>query len=283
MLIRLGYEIVFEIPAPVPLLLLLFTLPDRAADLRRPDELRVAPDIPVEEFLDSFGNRCARIVAPQGTLRLTSDFVIEDPGVVLPLAADAAQHPIQDLPTECLPFLLPSRYCESDRLSDEAWDLFGAGPTGWGRVQAICDWCYAHVEFGYAYASKTKTAAEVYQTRQGVCRDFTHLAITFCRALNIPARYATGYLGDIGVPLDVNPMDFSACFQVYLGGQWHLFDARHNVRRIGWVLMATGRDAADCALTTSFGPSTLTKFLVWADEVPTSDLPPRMGAGGEAF
>ena len=272
MFIRLGYEIEFHVPGPVPMLLLLHTLPDRDADLRHPDRLQITPDVPITEFLDTFGNRCSRIVAPAGTLRLCSDFMIEDPGVVLPLVADAEQHPVQDLPSECLPYLLPSRYCESDRLSDAAWDLFGDGPTGWGRVQAVCDWCFQNVEFGYPYANKTKTAWDVYEDRKGVCRDFTHLAISFCRALNIPARYATGYLGDIGVPVDVNPMDFSACFQVYLGGRWHLFDARHNIRRIGWILMATGRDAADCALTTSFGPTTLTKFIVHADEVPTPSL-----------
>lgn len=272
MFVRVGYEIVFDIPAPVPMLLLLYTLPDRAADLRQPDRLRVEPEIPVTDFTDGFGNRSARILAPAGRLRLCNDFIVEDPGVVLPVVSDAAQHSVADLPTECLPFLLPSRYCESDQLADEAWNLFDSYPPGWARVQAVCDWVYANVEFGYQYARKTKTACDVFQERRGVCRDFTHLAVTFCRALNIPARYATGYLGDIGVPPDVNPMDFSACFQVYLGGQWHLFDARHNQRRIGWILMATGRDAADCAITTSFGPSTLTKFLVWADGVPTAEL-----------
>ena len=157
-------------------------------------------------------------------------------------------------------------------MSDIAWNLFGTLPPGWGRVQAVCDWVYNHVEFGYQYARATKTAYDVYEERQGVCRDFTHLAITLCRALNIPTRYATGYLGDIGVPPDINPMDFSACFQCYLGGQWHTFDARHNIRRIGWILMATGRDAADCAITTSFGPHTLEKFVVWAEEVSSADL-----------
>ncbi|MBV9850510.1 MAG: transglutaminase family protein [Armatimonadetes bacterium] len=273
MFIRVGYEIVFDIPAPVPMLLMLYTLPDRVADLRAPDRLRVEPAVPVTDFTDWFGNRCARLVAPAGRLRLCSDLIVEDSGLPLPVAGDAAQHPVEDLPAECLQFLLGSRYCEVDRLSDIAWGLFGQAAPGWARVQAVCDWVHEHVEFGYQYARPTKTAYDVYEERQGVCRDFTHLALTFCRALNIPARYATGYLGDIGFPVNPNPMDFSACFQVYLGGRWHTFDARHNQRRIGWILMATGRDATDCAITTSFGPSTLQKFVVWTDEVPSPELP----------
>lgn len=273
MFIRAGYEIIFDLPAPTPMLLLLYTLPSRAADLRRPDQVHTDPVLPVEEFTDGFGNRCARILAPAGKLRLCGDTVIEDSGLPLPVEINAVQHSVEDLPFECLPFLLPSRYCEVDRLSDIAWNLFGWAAPGWVRVQAVCDWVYANVEFGYEYARPTKTAFDVYEERRGVCRDFTHLAVTFCRALNIPTRYATGYLGDIGVPLDPNPMDFSACFQVYLGGQWHTFDARHNARRIGWILMATGRDAADCAITTSFGPALLEKFVVWTDEVASADLP----------
>lgn len=272
MFIRAGYEIIFDLPAPVPMLLLLYTLPSRAADLRRPDQVHTDPVLPIEEFTDGFGNRCARILAPAGKLRLCGDTVIEDSGLPLPVDVNAVQHPVEDLPYDCLPFLLPSRYCEVDRLSDIAWNLFGWAVPGWGRVQAVCDWVHAQVEFGYEYARPTKSAYDVYEERRGVCRDFTHLAVTFCRALNLPTRYATGYLGDIGVPVDVNPMDFSACFQVYLGGQWHTFDARHNARRIGWILMATGRDAADCAITTSFGPALLEKFVVWTDEVASPDL-----------
>ena len=273
MFIRLGYEIVFDVPRPLPMILLLHTLPDRAADLRQPERLRVSPETPTTEFIDRFGNRCTRLLAPPGELRLCSDFVIEDSGMVLPIKMDAIQHEVEDLPNECLEFLLPSRYCEVDKMGDIAWELFGHFPRGWACVQAVCDWVFANVEFGYQYARPTKSAYDVYEERRGVCRDLTHLAVTFCRALGIPARYATGYLGDIGVPTDVNPMDFSACFQVYLGGEWHLFDARHNVRRVGWVLMATGRDAADCALTTSYGSNTLKKFTVFADEVSSPDLP----------
>ncbi len=273
MFIRLGYEIVFEVPRPLPMILLLHTLPDRAADLRQPEQLRVTLETPVTEFIDRFGNRTTRLLAPPGVLRLCSDFIIEDNGLPLPIKPDAVHHEVEDLPDECLEFLLPSRYCEVDKMGDIAWDLFGHFPRGWACVQAVCDWVYANVEFGYQYARPTKSAYDVYEERRGVCRDLTHLAVTFCRALTIPARYATGYLGDIGVPPDVNPMDFSACFQVYLGGEWHLFDARHNVRRVGWVLMATGRDAADCAITTSYGPNTLKKFVVFADEVSSPSLP----------
>lgn len=267
MFIRLGYEIVFDLPGSLQMLLLLHTRPDRNADLRSPERLTVTPEIPTLEFIDRFGNRCTRLVAPAGELRLCSDFLIEDSGQPLPIPFGALRHQVEDLPAECLEFLLPSRYCEVDKLAGIAWDLFSRYPPGWECVQAICDWVYAHIEFGYQYANPTKSAYDVYEERRGVCRDMTHLAVTFCRAMTIPTRYATGYLGDIGVPPDVNPMDFSACFEVYLGGEWHLFDARHNIRRTGWVLMAVGRDAADCALTTAYGPNTLKKFVVVAEEV----------------
>ena len=267
MLIRIGYELVFDVPAPTAFLALLFTHPSRAATLRRPDLLRVEPDVPVEEFTDWFGNRCARLLAPAGKLRLWNEGLVEDSGQPDPALPDAEQSPVENLPPETLRYLLASRYCEVDRLSDLAWELFGQTPPGWPRVQTICDWVHANVEFGYAYARSTKTAFDVYTERRGVCRDFTHLAITFCRCLNIPARYATGYLGDIGVPPSDTPMDFSAWFEVFLGGAWRTLDARHNVARIGRVLMAHGRDAVDVALTTSFGPTRLEKFTVWTDEI----------------
>ena len=272
MFIRVGYDLEFDLPVPAAMTLLLNVLPERGGDLRHPDRLRVQPDIPVTEFVDWFGNRAARLFAPAGRLRLCNDTVVEDSGLPIPVFEDAVQHPVQDLPPECLQFLLPSRYCEVDLLSDIAWDLFDKSPLGWGRVQAICDWVNNHIEFGYAHARPTKTAMDVYNEKKGVCRDFTHLALTLCRAMNIPARYATGYLGDIGVPLSDTPMDFSACFQCFLGGRWHTFDARHNARRIGWILMATGRDAADCAITTTYGPAELKKFVVWTDEVALPEL-----------
>lgn len=272
MLIRVGYDIAFKFAAPAAMIFLLHLLPSRVKDLQGPDELTIDPAVPVTEFSDCFGNRCARIVAPAGVLRVSNDLVVQDSGLPTPEFPDAVQHPIEDLPPECMQFLLPSRYCEVDRLNDIAWQLFGDIPPGWARVQAICDWVNKHIEFGYQYARATKTAYEAYEEKKGVCRDFTHLAVTFCRAMNIPTRYATGFLGDIGVPVNPAPMDFNACFQVYLGGQWHTFDARFNQRRIGWVLMATGRDAVDCSITTSFGQHTLEKFVVWCEEVQTAQL-----------
>jgi transglutaminase-like putative cysteine protease len=278
MLIRIGFEIVFHLPAPAPMLLMLSTHPDRAASIRRPGGIRVEPDVPVEAFTDRFGNQAGRLLAPAGSVRFWDDAVVEDDGQPDPYAPDAEQIPVPELPTDVLVYLLSSRYCEVDRLSEIAWGLFGTTPEGWGRVQAICDWVHSHVEFGYAYARPTKTAHDVYEERQGVCRDFTHLAITLCRCMNLPARYATGYLGDFGVPPSPSPMDFSAWFEVYLGGRWYTFDARHNARRIGRVLMARGRDAVDVALTTSFGSTQLDKFVVWTDEVDASALaePPRV-------
>lgn len=268
MLIRIGFEIVFEVPEPSPMLLLLGLRPEREASIRRPGGLRSEPHVPIESFLDGFGNRCARLVAPAGAFRLWDDLIVEDDGKPDIVAADARQHPVQDLPSDTLVYLLGSRYCEVDRLSDIAWRLFGGTPEGWGRVQAICDWVHQHVKFGYQFARPTKTAFDVYEERTGVCRDFTHLALTLCRCMNIPARYVTGYLGDIGVPAQPHPMDFSGWFEVYLGDRWYTFDARHNEPRIGRVLMAHGRDAVDVALTTSFGTTRLEKFAVWTDEVP---------------
>ncbi len=267
MLIRIGFEIVFEVPAPVPMLLILSTHSDRDGSIRRQGRLRVEPEVPVETFVDSFGNRCGRLLAPAGTFRLWDDAVVEDSGLPDEFAPYAIQHHVEDLPANVLPYLLASRYCEVDRLSEIAWSLFGHTPEGWGRVQAICEWVHGHIQFGYQFARPTKSAYDVFEERRGVCRDFTHLALTFCRCMNIPARYATGYLGDIGVPVSPSPMDFSGWFEVYLGGRWYTFDARHNAPRIGRVVMARGRDAVDVALTTSFGTSTLKKFVVWTDEV----------------
>lgn len=272
MLIKIGYEIIFESPVAVPMMLMLYTHPSRADTMKNPDQLRIEPDIPVEEFIDSFGNRCGRIVAPAGRLRLWNDAMVEDSGQPDPVNWNAQQHLVPDLPAETLQYLLSSRYCEVDLLSDIAWNLFGQTPPGWARVQAICDWIHSNIRYGYEYARPTKTAYEVYNERAGVCRDFTHIAITFCRCLNIPARYATGYLGDIGVAPLPTLMDFHAWFEVFLNGQWYAFDARHNVRRVGRVLMARGRDAVDVALTTSFGANKLVKFNVWASEVREQEL-----------
>ena len=267
MLLRVGYDIQFGLLQPTPMILLLKVHPERERDLLAPEWIQVEPEVPVYEYIDIFGNRCARINALPGALRIRKDAVIRASGIPEPEACNAEQHPIQDLPPDVMQFLLASRYCEVDELLTIAFELFGHTLPGWQRVQQINSWVFNHVEFGYAYANPTRTAKQVYLERRGVCRDFIHLAITFCRAMNIPARYATGYLGDIGVPLNTSPMDFSAFYEVYLGGQWHAFDSRHDQRRIGRVLMARGRDAADAALTTAFGPATLTSFQVWTYEL----------------
>jgi transglutaminase-like putative cysteine protease len=268
MMIRVGYEVVFQVPARTPMLLMLYTHPSRAASLREPDQVRVEPGVPLEEFTDPYGNRCGRLVAPPGTLRLWNMTHVEDSGEPDEVRPFARQQPVEHLSPEVLPFLLGSRYCDVDKLTDVAWSLFGQTPLGWARVQAVCDWVHNNVQFGYQFASPFKSAADVYHQRTGVCRDFNHLALTFCRCLGIPARYATGYLGDIGVPASPCPMDFSGWFEAYLDGRWFTFDARHNTPRIGRVLMARGKDAVDVAITTSFGPTYLKKFVVYTDEVP---------------
>jgi transglutaminase-like putative cysteine protease len=273
MLIHLGCELQFNVPSPVPLLAKLYLHPTQTFKLRTPERFRIEPEAPLEEFNDEFGNRVGRTILPVGTVRMWTDAVVEDDARPDPIVPTAQQHPVEDLPVTVLPFLLSSRYCEVDRLCETALALFGHTAPGWARVQSICDWVHSNVRFGYEYACPTKTAYDVYTERRGVCRDFMHLAITFCRCLNIPARYATGYLGDIGVPLQPFPMDFSAWFEVYLDRQWHTFDARHNQPRIGRILIARGRDAVDAALTTSFGPTVkLEKFAVWTTEV--SEIPP---------
>ena len=266
MFIRLGYDIQFEIPSPVAMVAVLHVHPSRVADLREPDDLIIEPAVKAGSYIDSYGNKCTRFQAPAGLLRLSCSTLIEDPGVPDPVNPRAREHPVNELPHETLRYLLNSRYCEVDRLSNIAADLFGHLPQGWGRVQAVCEWVHAKVSFGYHHARSSKTALDVFTERCGVCRDFQHLAITFCRALNIPARYATGYLGDIGIPPAPEPMDFSAWFEVYLENRWWTFDARHNHPRIGRVLMATGRDAADVAITTSFGSARLRSFSVVTDE-----------------
>ncbi|MEO9188977.1 MAG: transglutaminase family protein [Acetobacteraceae bacterium] len=276
MQIRAGYEIIYDCPNPTPMLLTLNVHPSRAPDLLSADRMTFDPPIAATDYRDGFGNLCGRIVAPAGRLSITNDFVIADSGAPDVSAPDAVQHPVQDLPEDALVFLLGSRYCETDRLSDTAWSLFGAAPTGWGRVQAICAYVNQRIAFGYEHARPTKTAWDAFMEQQGVCRDFAHLAVAFCRCMNIPARYCTGYLGDIGIPVGDTPMDFSAWFEAYLGGRWYTFDARHNHPRIGRILMARGRDATDVAIATTFGPCTLAGFTVTTDEVapPGAPSPP---------
>jgi transglutaminase-like putative cysteine protease len=220
----------------------------------------------LEPFLDDFRNRCIRGVAPVGELRLRADTLVNEPFELDPWVLHAPELPVETLPPKTLRFLLSSRYCEVDRLMSEAWSLFGAVAPGWTRVQAICDWIHTNVVFGYDNARPNMTAWELFERRAGVCRDFAHLAIAFCRALNIPARYSTGYLGDIDIEPEPFPMDVSAWFEVFLGGAWHTFDARFNTRRRGRVLMARGQDAADCAVLTTFGAHRLVEWRVWTDE-----------------
>nr|WP_264666766.1 transglutaminase family protein [Azospirillum fermentarium] len=268
MRLRLGCEMSYDFPQPTPMIVMLNVHYSRVGALERPDHLLTTPAVPIHSYRDSFGNWCSRLVAPAGRFTLRTDGVIHDDGASDPAAPGAVQHPVEELPAETLLFLLGSRYCETDVLSDEAWRLFGTTPPGWARVQAVCDFVHNHVTFGYQHSRATRTAAEAYRERHGVCRDYTHLAIAFCRCLNIPARYCTGYISDIGQPPPYAPMDFAAWMEVFLGGRWYTFDPRNNDTRFGRVLIAHGRDAADVPLTHTFGPNTLSGFQVWIDAVP---------------
>jgi transglutaminase-like putative cysteine protease len=268
MRIHVGCELNFEFPQTTPMIVTLNVHFSRVSDLERPDHLVTNPSVPIEGFRDSFGNWCSRLVAPAGRFSLGTDTIVRDAGLPDPVQMNAAQHEVQHLPVDTLLFLLGSRYCETDRLSDEAWRLFGHTPLGWPRVQAICDFVNKRITFGYEHSRATRTAYEAYAEGRGVCRDFAHLALTFCRCLNIPARYCTGYISDIGLPPPYETMDFAAWIEVYLGGRWHTFDPRNNAPRWGRVLIAYGRDAADVPLTHIFGPNILSGFRVWTDEVP---------------
>jgi transglutaminase-like putative cysteine protease len=267
MQIRAGYQIAYECVQPTPMLLMLSVHPSRLPDLTTPHRITFSPPIEATEYRDTFGNICTRVVAPPGVVTVSTDFIVNDPGTPDPVAPDAAQIAVEKLPDDLLVYLLGSRYCDTDHLSNMAWSMFGGGPTGWARVQAICGYVNQRLSFGYQHASATRTAWDGFREQRGVCRDFAHLAITLCRCMNIPARYCTGYLGDIGVPVAPEPMDFSAWFEAYLGGRWYTFDARHNTPRIGRILMARGRDATDVALSTSFGATKLASFNVHTDEV----------------
>ena len=267
MLIRAGFEIVYDCPAPTPLLTLLSVHPSRRGDLERPDDLMINGEPIERQFLDRYGNLCGRAVAPRGLVTLNSDFTIQDDGRPDPSLPWAGQAAVEDLPDDVLIHLRGSRYCETDRMSDLAWLLFGWTKPGWERVQSIVDYVHNQISFGYEHARPTKTAFEAHEERRGVCRDYAHLAITLCRCMNIPARYCTGYLGDIGIPPVDAPMDFSAWFEVYLDGAWHTFDARHNTPRIGRIVIARGQDAGDVAITHSFGAAHLVSFKVVTDEV----------------
>ena len=271
MRIRAGYRISYDCTAPVPMLLALSLHPSREKDLLTPQEVSFNAGVEARAYHDAFGNLIHRVLAPEGRFTVSTEFDIHDSGEPDEQAPDATQVPVEDLPDEALVFLLGSRYCETDKLSDVAWSLFGGTRPGWERVQAILDFAHSRIEFGYAHARSDKTAVDGYNERKGVCRDFAHLSVTLCRCMNIPARYCTGYLGDIGVPPVDAPMDFSAWFDAYLHGpqgpRWYTFDARHNKPRIGRLLMARGRDATDVALSTAFGSARLAQFDVVTDEV----------------
>lgn len=267
MKLRIGYELRYHFPQPTPLIMMLNVHGTRTPDLERPDAIVLEPSVPISRYCDVFGNQCSRILAPAGAMCISTDTVVSDTGLPDLFAPDAAQVPIQDLPDDTLTFLIASRYCDSDRLLDLAWTLFGHARPGWARVQAVNDFVHGRIAFGYEHARVSRSASQAYEERRGVCRDYAHLAIAFCRALNIPARYCTGYLSDVGTPRPYPPGDFAAWFEAYLGGQWYAFDPRNNVPRVGRVLLARGRDAADVAITTTFGPNTLQSFRVWTDEV----------------
>lgn len=268
MRLSVGCELQYDFPQPTPIIVMLNVHYTRVSDLERPDHLRIEPSVPVSGYRDHFGNWCTRLLAPTGRMRISTDTILRDTGLADPVVTNAAQVAIQDLPEEALVYLLASRFCDSDRLLDLGWTLFGHATPGWARVQAICEFVHKRIAFGYQHARVTRSASEAFEEQRGVCRDYAHLAIAFCRALNIPARYCTGYLGDVGTPPPYPPGDFAAWFEAYLDGRWHIFDPRNLVPRIGRVLIARGRDAADVAITTTFGPNTLSSFKVWTDEVP---------------
>jgi transglutaminase-like putative cysteine protease len=265
--IKVGYELIYDCPQPTPMMLVLNIHYSRAPDIIVPDHVTTIPYVPLSPYRDGFGNWCTRLVAPRGQISIANTAIVRDsgePDIVAPLAH---QHAIQDLPEEALVFLLGSRYCDTENFSEASWKLFGSTPMGWGRVQAICDFVHNHITFGYEHARASKTAWEAFNERKGVCRDYAHLAIAFCRSMNIPARYCTGYLGDMGTLPPYAQGDFAAWFEAYLGGRWYTFDPRNNVPRIGRVLMARGRDATDVAISTTFGSNLLVGFKVWTDEV----------------
>jgi transglutaminase-like putative cysteine protease len=265
MLIQLGFDIALQVSSPTAITCALRVHPSRENDLLAPENFLIEPAMSVHDFIDVFGNRCSRLSVNAGLVRFTNSAVIHDNGLLNAIAPEAPYTDVRDLPLDTLPFIQPSRYCDADSiLLDIAWANFGHISGGWNKVQAICDFVHSSLQFDYLRARSNRTALQTYQEATGVCRDFTHLAITLCRALNIPARYCTGYLGDIGVPLDPAPMDFAAWFEAYVGGDWYTFDPRHNTRRIGMIPMAKGKDAGDCALTTVFSLHTLETFNVTA-------------------
>ncbi len=265
--IQVGFDISYSAPQATPMVVMLSIHPSRRGDIIGEEIITTDPEVNIRYYHDSFGNICGRLVAPSGGITLRGNALVRDSGLPDVIATEAQQLSIEQLPDDVLLYLMASRYCETDKLTDIAWSLFGNTPSGWQRVMAICEYVHERITFGYEHAHHMKSAYDAHAQRAGVCRDFAHLALTFCRCMGIPARYCTGYLGDIGIPPEPVPMDFSGWFEAYLSGRWYTFDARHVVPRIGRILMATGRDAADVALSTSFGRMNLSKFVVVSDEV----------------
>ena len=272
MYIKVGCELTYECPQPTPMLLMLNIHYSHAYEIIKPDLLVVSPNVPISPYRDGFGNWCSRMEAPAGRTTISTTAVVRSKAITEPIVPSARQYPVWELPEDTLVYLLASRYCETDLLTDFAWKQFANTPFGWGRVQAVCDFVHDHIRFDYMQARSTRTAVEAYEERVGVCRDFAHLAITLCRCLNIPARYCTGYLGDIRIPPVNSPMDFAGWFEAFLGGQWYVFDPRNNTPRIGRVLIARGRDAVDVAISTTFGPNRLVNFTVTSQELPSVEL-----------
>src|SRR6266850_3974032 len=270
--LRAGFELIYRFPQPTPVILLVNIHDSRASDIVVPDSLVIEPAIPIADYRDVFGNQCKRVLAPAGRIRLSTNCVIRDSGKPDERVFAAGQDTVEDLPQEVLMFLLGSRYCETDKVSEVAWRLFSHVAPGYPRVQAICYDVHHQIAFNYQNASPTRSALEALNERTGVCRDYAHLAIALCRCMNIPARYCTGYLSDVGTPLPYAAGDFAAWFEAWIGGNWHTFDPRNNVPRVGRVLLARGRDACDVAIATTFGPNTLERFTVWTDQNPVSEI-----------
>nr|WP_112310064.1 transglutaminase family protein [Pseudogemmobacter bohemicus] len=273
MLIRLGYEIEITCDQPTEVIALLDPHSDLAGKIVRTSGLQIEPSVPNRTYIDPYGNSCLRLTARAGATRLSRDSLVEVEGRPDQWDETARECSVSDLPDEALGYLLASRYCETDLMMAQAWELFGNVASGWTRVRAIFDYVNSHLTFGYEHARATRTAAEAWRERVGVCRDFAHLAITLCRCMNIPARYANGYLGDIGVAPNPAPMDFNAWCEVWLEDRWFTLDARHNEPRIGRVVIARGRDATDIPLIHSFGPHQLTMFRVWTEEADEAGFP----------
>jgi transglutaminase-like putative cysteine protease len=272
MLIRIGCRLEISTSQPTPMIAMLTVHKSRRSDLIVADRLIACPVTEMSRYADSYGNGCTRMLAPAGTFALTTDGIFYDCGTADPVMPTARQFDVVDLPSDTLIYLLGSRYCDTDILSETAWRLFGGGAADWSRVQDICDYIGRNLTFDYQRASSTRSASQALAEGKGVCRDFAHLAITFCRCMNIPARYCTGYLSDIGEAEPFPPADFAAWMEVYLDSRWWVFDPRNNAPRKGRILVARGRDASDVPLTQTFGTHLLTEFEVWTHEVQERDV-----------